>query len=435
MPTENGHRLSGTSAAPQDHARSDDALINLAQEKTGIAATEAAIKSAIASAAPRFNFALLCLGGFCFATAYGMTFLLPLLMAGRGADEAAAGNIISTATFSSVGAVILSGHLSDHLGPCRAAMVAGLLLAVTMFGFATYSDTGIWNFLLGFLLGLGWGTFYSLGPIIASKMMPADLRPQAFARLAGYMMAGIGTGPLIGRIAISSGFEVDHAFGVSGLIVTAGVASLAVVDRSTGLNGSGRLRSDKLSWSAAQAVLRSGSRAPILMIGVAGAVFGGLSSFQTSFAMANGVDFLVYYAAFMSAAIFARLILVTTALRMPQRPANFALTGLMALSIALLPLINRDPWLYGAAAALFGGSYGLLYSLLAGQTTDGVPDNHVSQVLLLFSLAYFVGAFGLPIFAGRVVIQSGINGYLVLLLLLALVNVVISAFRLTSNRI
>ena len=56
---------------------------------------------------PRGTFALLCLGGYLLSIAYGVTFLIPLLVAGRGGDTSVAGMVISSATVTTVLLVLL----------------------------------------------------------------------------------------------------------------------------------------------------------------------------------------------------------------------------------------------------------------------------------------------------------------------------------------
>ena len=51
------------------------------------------------------------------------------------------------------------------------------------------------------------------------------------------------------------------------------------------------------------------------------------------------------------------------------------------------------------------------------------------QSLLLFSLAYFVGVFGFPLIAGNLIVSSGINAMLSLVLALAIANSAIVVFR------
>ncbi len=379
------------------------------------------------------GFALLCFGGFCFAVAYGMTFLLPLMMASRGANDILAGNIISTATISSIGAVIFSGHLSDHLGTCRAAMAAGAILLFSVLGFALFRGTSIITLGFGFVLGMGWGGFYTLGPILSARIVPIEQRTHGFAILAGCMMAGIGTGPIIGHIVSALDLPIESAFLASSVVVGLGILSLFALVQKIKVGPTETERSDRISWSAARAVMCSQARSPILMVCIAGAVFGGLSSFQTSLAAGQNVEYYFYFLSFTFSAIFARLFLSACAILIPPRIVNLALTALMSISIGLFINIDGNTGLYLMAAGLFGLSYGLLYSLLTGQAANEAPESYVSQALLLFSLFYFLGAFGMPIIAGRIVTNFGIEAFLYTLCLIASANFLYSLAQFRSK--
>ena len=104
------------------------------------------------------EFAILCLGGYLLSIAYGVTFLIPMLVGPRGGDEAMAGLIISAATLSTVVLVLLSGHIADMLGSARAVAVSALFLAASGLGFALLPSAGLGLILMGFVLGIGWGT-------------------------------------------------------------------------------------------------------------------------------------------------------------------------------------------------------------------------------------------------------------------------------------
>ena len=64
----------------------------------------------------------------------------------------------------------------------------------------------------------------------------------------------------------------------------------------------------RISWRAAGQVLSSRAVFPIIMVGLGGCVFGGLSSFQTSYAAAHSLDYSLFFLGFMSAAISGRML-------------------------------------------------------------------------------------------------------------------------------
>ena len=154
-------------------------------------------------------FGLLCLASYLLSLSYGSTFLLSLLIAARGGNEHDAGHVISAAMLSTFVAVLACGHLSDLLGAARSIALFGLLLVAASLGFATTPGVGHWLLFFGLLLGLGWGVFYTLGPIIVASLVIPAQRAKYFALLSGSMMSGIGSGPLLGRAAgdgsVSSG--------------------------------------------------------------------------------------------------------------------------------------------------------------------------------------------------------------------------------------
>ncbi|MEM7197169.1 MAG: MFS transporter, partial [Pseudomonadota bacterium] len=100
------------------------------------------------------EFTTLCLGGYLLSTAYGVTFLIPMLVGQRGSDEAMAGLIISAATLSTIILAILSGHIADMLGPARAVSASAVFLAASAFGIAMLPSAGV--IFMGLVFGIGW---------------------------------------------------------------------------------------------------------------------------------------------------------------------------------------------------------------------------------------------------------------------------------------
>jgi MFS family permease len=150
-------------------------------------------------------FGLFCLASYLLSLSYGSTFLLSLLIGSRGGNEHDAGSVISAAMLSTFAAVVVSGHLSDLLGAARSIALFGALLVAASLGFALTPGFGNLLLFFGLLLGLGWGVFYTLGPMIVASLVTPAQRAKYFALLSGSMMAGIGSGPLLGRAASAFG--------------------------------------------------------------------------------------------------------------------------------------------------------------------------------------------------------------------------------------
>ncbi|RUM99497.1 MFS transporter [Pseudaminobacter arsenicus] len=365
---------------------------------------------------------LLCLAGYLFAIAYGVTFLLPSMVMARGADEMLAGYVISAAAISSVIAVILSGHFSDWLGTSRAVILSGAVLTIACIGFAFDQGTS-WSIIcIGLVLGLGWGTFYTLGPLLMATIVPSEQRTRGFGMLAGAMMAGIGTGPILGRAASAANLPIESTFLASGIASLFGMAMFAFLKGRIARNGIEEIQGARLSWNAVHRLAKSLACYPIIMVGISGAIFGGLSSFQTSYASIRGLDFSIYFIGFMPAAIVTRLFFVGYAAHWSPSLSNLLLTGLITGCIGLFLANTGNTALYFSASAMFGGGYGLFYSLINAQAVNLAPSGLVPQALLLFSLSYFLGAFGFPVIAARIIVTSGIDSLLVLLGVLGAIN-------------
>ncbi|MDJ0630628.1 MAG: MFS transporter [Rhodobacter sp.] len=375
------------------------------------------------------EFAILCIGGYLLSIAYGVTFLIPMLVGQRGGDEAMAGLIISAATVSTVILVILSGHIGDMLGSARAVALSALFLAASGLGFALVSSAGLGLIVMGFVLGIGWGTFYTLGPILVAAIIEPERRVKFFALLSGSMMSGIGTGPIIGRVATAMELPVESAF------VFAAVASLIGGALYLWLHQR-LIDSDKIvphvsriSLRATREVVASHAIYSIVMVGIGGAIFGGLSSFQTSYAAYYGFDYSLFFIGFMVAAILCRMLLAGYVVRKDPFFSLLVLTSLTLISIILFMTVTNSPLAYLAAAAVLGVGYGLTYSVINGLAANEAPEGRMPQSLLLFSLAYFVGVFGFPLVAGNLIVSSGIEAMLSMVLALAVVNSAIVVFR------
>lgn len=373
------------------------------------------------------EFAVLCIGGFLLSIAYGVTFLIPVLVGQRGGNEALAGLIISAATVSTVILVILSGHIADVIGSARAVAVAGLFLAASGLGFATVPSVGLNLMTVGLILGIGWGTFYTLGPILVAALVEPQHRIRFFALLSGSMMSGIGAGPIIGRIVTGWSMPVETAFSFAFLSSLAGGTLYFWLHLR--LTSAGKIlpHVNKISFGAARQVIASPAIYSIVMVGIGGAIFGGLSSFQTSYAKAHGFDYSLFFVGFMSAAILSRLFVAAYVVKKDPFYSLLVLTSLTLASI-LLFLLMTSQTVYLAAAAMLGLGYGLTYSVINGLAANEAPKGLMPQSLLLFSLSYFIGVFGFPLIAGNLIVSSGIQAMLHVLLLLAIFNVAIVLF-------
>lgn len=379
------------------------------------------------------TFALFCLASFLLSLSYGSTFLLSLLIHARGGSDHDAGSVISMAMLSTFVAVVLSGHLADALGAARAIAGMGVLLVVACLGFALVPGFGQGLMVCGLALGLGWGVFYTLGPIIVTLLVEPRQRAKYFALLSGSMLSGIGSGPLLGRAASALDLPLTSAFYIAGLASLAGVVMFWRMGAR--LKHQANVPAARISWAASRRVLSSRAAFAILMVGLGGCVFGGLSSFQTSYAAAHGLDYSLFFAGFLSAAITSRLLIAGFVVKRDAYRAACVLSGLMLGSIALFAFGVSGNLSYLLAAATLGVGYGLTYSVINGLVANEAPPGTTSQALLLFSLGYFVGVFGFPLLAGKIIVEYGLSTLMLCVLAIAALNWMITLARLIARRL
>ncbi|MDB5997881.1 MAG: transporter [Pseudomonas sp.] len=380
-------------------------------------------------------FGLFCLASYLLSLSYGATFLLSLLIGARGGNEHDAGSVISAAMLSTFAAVIVSGHLSDWLGAARSIALFGLLLVAASLGFAMAPGFGTLMLFFGLLLGLGWGVFYTLGPIIVASLVTPAQRAKYFALLSGSMMTGIGSGPLLGRAASALGYPVTAAFYLAALASLLGVLLFWRLHGQLKKVPSPNTVVARISWRATLQVLSSRAVFPIIMVGLGGCVFGGLSSFQTSYASARALDYSLFFFGFMGAAISSRMVIAGFVVKRDPLRASCLLSGLMMGSIVLFGFVVDSAISYVLAAMMLGVGYGLTYSVINGLAANEAPSGTTAQALLLFSLAYFIGVFGFPLLAGKIIVEQGMKTLLLTVLIVALLNWLITVGRLIWRRL
>ncbi|MBK5003763.1 MFS transporter [Pseudomonas sp. S32] len=381
-------------------------------------------------------FGLFCLASYLLSMSYGMTFLLSMMLKAHGGTESDAGVVISVAMISTVVAVIFSGHLTDFFGASRAVAAGALLLALACAGFACVTTFGTALLAFGLVLGFGWGIFYTLGPIIVAMIIEPARRVRYFALLSGSMMSGIGTGPLMGRTAIAAGYSIESAFMVAATASLLGgvlffLLSPKIKRQQADL---GPVLVCKISAQAAGSVLRSKAVFAIIMVGLGGAIFGGLSSFQTSYAALHHLDYSVFFLGFMCAAISCRLLIAGLITQRDPYLMSFLLTALMVISVLMFMFSVNSPVTYLVAAVLLGIGYGLTYSVINGLAANEAPSGKTAQSLVLFSLSYFIGVFGFPLLAGTIIVSHGMQTLLTTVLCVALANWSITLLRLIWRR-
>lgn len=165
----------------------------------------------------------------------GITFLPVNLFSMRYAeaielDMKTYGHVIAYSYLVSMGLAYFLGWLADRFHPLRMAMVAmTLYVLVSIWG--SLFATNTWNFLVAFFLHTVLsGTYFTGAATLTQRLFPHSKFAQftSAAALLG-ALAGIFTGPAIGKIIESTGNEYRHTFTAAAILGTVALLLAAYV--------------------------------------------------------------------------------------------------------------------------------------------------------------------------------------------------------------
>ncbi len=236
-------------------------------------------------------FTLFYLASFLQAGAYGLTFMLPRLFEGFGANEKIVGVMLFLTTISTLITVYYAGHLSDRFGRVRTLGVACLAIATALAAYGLADGIGGLLILASVALGAGWGLTYALSPIVLTRLVTPDERVRYFAILSVALMAGFGLSPVMASMMESAELIVNDAFFLTAVLcAVAGVIFLVIIAPvRTHSAASGPEPRSSLSLAAVRAIMGSRARLPVIMVCLGASVFAGMNNFQTVIADERGI--------------------------------------------------------------------------------------------------------------------------------------------------
>ncbi len=364
---------------------------------------------------------------FLQAGTYGLTFLLPPLFESFGANEKDVGIVLLLTTISTLLSVLYLGHLTVAIGRVNTIGLAAAILGMSLFLFGQADNFGPMLFIAGGLLGIGWGLFYVLTPVILTEITPKQDRIRIFMLLSVFIMAGFGLSPVFGAYLVKAGYGVDLAFSLTAMFcLISGCIFLVLrkpiaahsLDQSPSANSG--LSGGALSWAVVQKVLRSPARRPIIMIGMGAAVFAAVTNFQTVFAEQNGLDYTIYFLAYTMTVIACRVLFAQFIGGRSPYGIIAILLGVMAVSVLSLILFKDRELLYILGAVLFGIGYGVSYPIIKAMAANDADPAYLEQTLQIFGFSYFIGVFGFPFVSGWIIVTNGISVLLMVAVLLSI---------------
>jgi MFS family permease len=370
--------------------------------------------------------ALLLSGTLGISAAFGMLLLLPLYVQKLGGDEADFGVIMASATLTAALAIGLVIRYPETLRPNVVLALAVLFYGLGAAGAALVKDGWVPLVGIGLLLGTAWAVVYAASPMVISEMVTDRERATYFGYLTGTQQLGIGVGPVL------AGFLAEGDLGFRGTFLVAGAlcvlaASLillvGVLVPDTRKRGSGQYNDSTASFRVSMGrILRSESAFWLVMILLFACLFTTLTSFQTTFARAQGLDFSVFYLSYTAAVILSRFGIARFVARYDTRLVIASSVSLMAVSVASFLFVGSSGVLYAISSACIGLGYGLALPAAQAQAVNVSDEPVRPRVLPLAGLLFETMILAFPLLAGWVISSFGYGSVFVLLLFLCLLQ-------------
>lgn len=290
------------------------------------------------------------------------------------------------------------------------------------------------NFLIvlaSIMLGIGWGTTYTLSPIVLAHITSIENRIFHFTLLSITVMGGFGLTPILASVTNKVGFSLKEMFYSDAIIcVFAGLIFLFISNKLRFCYKSVKHGNcSKLSLIMVMKILHSKARLPIIMVLIGASIFSGMNNFQTVFANERNLNYANYFLVYTVTVIISRLILIRFKGGNNPYMTISILQSLMFGAIFLFLIINDSTVLYSIVALLFAVGYGGSYPLLVAMVTNDAEPTLLPQTLQLFGLFYFVGIFGFPLIIGLIIVKINTSIALFLVAILALIEASMAAYR------
>jgi MFS family permease len=176
-------------------------------------------------------------------------------------------------------------------------------------------------------------------------------------------------------------------------------------------------------------IMRTKAIYPILMVGLGACVFGGLLTFQTSLVRGTGLTASTFFAAYAITVVASRFLLAPIIGRANGNRAAIILLLVMTAGVVVAFGFNLGVLMQIISAVLLGVGYGLVYSVIQTQAVNDAPPEYRNAALTWFVIAYFLGIFGFPVFGGWLIVTSGKQWFLVVVLAFAVAETALAFIR------
>ncbi|WP_423909684.1 MFS transporter [Candidatus Spongiihabitans sp.] len=366
------------------------------------------------------------------AGTYGLTFLLPILFSNIGGNEKDVGTVLLCTAIMTILTVLYSGHMTDRRGRIKTIAYSGIIIASSLYLFSILSSITLFAYLAGALLGIGWGLFYTLTPVVLTTMTDPEERVRYFTLLSVFIMAGFGLSPIIGKYLDQLGYGINAVFQLTAALCifsTIIFYALSFATKESETENQGSSKQAKLTYASLRQLLKSKAIVPIVMVGLGASVFAGVTNFQTEYAIQKGQDYSIYFITYTITVIVCRVIFAEFIGGDKPYFVIFVLLAIMSISILVFIYLDNSQWLYIAGALLFGIGYGVSYPIVKAMAANEAREDIMPQTMQFFGISYFLGVFGFPLIAGILISEFSMLHLMILITVLSLLECVLAFCR------
>jgi MFS family permease len=345
---------------------------------------------------------LVFIGSLFISFAYGISFTLPLYIEFIGGNEVTIGWFFGIFGVGTIAAVASSKFLFGKMAAKKIASMGALSFAVGALGLSLLPGVGLTLFFWSFLLGTGWGFYYTSSPYLLSLFSNPKNRSTFFSYLSAFTMLGSGISPVIIKVLWKNNIQYTEMFLL--IFIVALFASLIYFFICGDVEYQLPVNVDNFNSNL---ITHYHLYLPCLMVMLGAAIITVILHFQTIYTNQIGIDYSIFYMTYAFVVVIARFSSGKYLATWNQYALTVALLFAMTLSLIAFQFSMQDIFLYILTTTLFAVSYGLLYPTLQAIAVNLVPKKHAAEAISYFTLFYFLGLYGFPPFAGLFINHIG----------------------------
>jgi predicted MFS family arabinose efflux permease len=167
-------------------------------------------------------------------------------------------------------------------------------------------------------------------------------------------------------------------------------------------------------------IARSPAAMPLAIVVLFACLFTSMTSFQTTFGHATGLDFGIYYTSYTAAVLVARFGVGPTLRRYDPIAVIAGSVGIVCLATLSFLVIGTNPILYAAASAALGLGYGIGLPAAQAQVVNASDERLRPRALPVAGLVFQAAVLSFPLVAGFVISTLGYTALFIVLVALGL---------------